>query len=123
MTKEAALQVFFEEFGINVYAASAVPEDVTFPWLTYELSIGTWESGELGLTVNLWYYTTSEAEPNAKAREMSEAIGYGGTTRACDGGFLWIKRGNPWCQSLGDDTDKNIKRRYMNVSVEYMTLD
>lgn len=123
MTKEAALQSFFEEFGITAYAASSVPEDTTFPWLTYEPTTGSWEDGEVGLTVNLWYYTTSEATPNAKAREMSETIGYGGTTRECDGGFLWIKRGSPWCQSLSDDTDKNIRRRYINISVEYMTLN
>ncbi|MCD8208413.1 MAG: hypothetical protein LUD72_10785 [Bacteroidales bacterium] len=121
MTKEAALLDFFESFGIDAYPVSSVPEDCEFPWLTYELTTGSWEQGEIGLTVNLWYYTTSEAAPNAKAREMSEAIGYGGTLRACDGGYIWIKRGQPWCQSLQDETNKNIKRRYINISVEYLT--
>ena len=122
MTKGAALQAFFSQF-MDAYAASAVPEDVTFPYLTYELITSALDGGEVGLTVNLWFYTTSEAVPNAKAQELSDAIGYGGVTLPCDGGFIWLKRGSPWCQNLQDDTDQNIKRRYINVTAEYMTLN
>lgn len=122
MTKEAALQAFFERF-LPSYAASAVPEDVVFPYLTYELITSAWEEGEVGITVNLWYYTTSEAAPNAKARELSAAIGMGGVQVPCDGGAIWLKRGSPWCQSLHDSTDTNIKRRYINVTAEYLTVN
>ena len=122
MTKGAALQAFFSRF-MDAYAASAVPDDVTFPYLTYELITSAWDGGEVGLTVNLWFYTTSEAVPNAKAQGLSDAIGYGGVTLPCDGGFIWLKRGSPWCQNLQDDTDPNIKRRYINVTAEYMTLN
>ena len=122
MTKGAALQAFFSRF-MDAYAASAVPEDVNFPYLTYELITSAWDGGEVGLTVNLWFYTTSEAVPNAKAQELSDAIGYGGVTLPCDGGFIWLKRGSPWCQNVREDTDPNIKRRYINVTAEYMTLN
>lgn len=122
MTKGAALQAFFSQF-MDAYAASSVPDDVVFPYLTYELTTSAWDGGEVGLTVNLWFYTTSEAVPNAKAQELSDAIGYGGVTLPCDGGFIWLKRGSPWCQYLQDDTYKNIKRRYINVTAEYMTLN
>ena len=122
MTKGAALQAFFSQF-MDAYAVSAVPDDVTFPYLTYELITSAWDGGEVGLTVNLWFYTTSESVPNAKAQELSDAIGYGGVTLPCDGGFIWLKRGSPWCQNLKDDTDTNIKRRYINVTAEYMTLN
>ena len=122
MTKGAALQAFLSQF-MDAYAASAVPEDVNFPYLTYELITSAWDGGEVGLTVNLWFYTTSEAVPNAKAQELSDAIGYGGVTLPCDGGFIWLKRGSPWCQNVREDTDPNIKRRYINVTAEYMTLN
>lgn len=120
MTKEAALQAFFEQF-LPSYAASAVPEDVIFPYLTYELITSAWEEGEVGLTVNLWYYTTSEATPNAKVREISSSIGMSGTLVPCDDGAIWFKRGSPWAQSLTDSTDTRIKRRYLNVTAEYLT--
>lgn len=122
MTKGAALQAFFETI-LPSYAASAVPDDVVFPYLTYELITSAWEGGEVGLTVNLWFYTTSEATPNAKAQELSEAIGYGGKILSCDGGYIWLKRGSPWCQNLSDETDRHIKRRYINVTAEYLTLN
>lgn len=121
MTKEAALHRFFNSFGIPGYPSSAVPEDAVFPWLTYDLTTSAWDSGEVGLTVNLWYYTTDEAPPNAKARELSEHVGMGGVLVPCDGGGIWLKRGSPWCQNLQDDTDHNIKRRYLNITAEYLT--
>ncbi len=123
MTKEAALKQFFSSFGISAYPSTAVPKDVIFPYLTYDVIISAWEGGEVGLTVNLWYFTTQESEPNAKARELSEAIGLGGKILVCDGGAIWLKRGSPWCQSLTDETDRNIKRRYINITAEYMTQD
>ena len=122
MTKDKALHAWFSQF-LTAYPTSNVPEDAVFPWLTYELITGSWDSGEIALTVNLWYYTESEAIPNAKAQELSDSIGYGGVTLPCDGGFIWLKRGSPWCQNLQDDTDPNIKRRYINVTAEYMTLN
>lgn len=123
MTKGAALHEFFSSFGMDAYAASSVPDDVTFPYLTYELITDAWDGGEVGLTVNLWFYTESEAAPNAKAQEISETIGLGGKAIPCDGGFIWLKRGSPWCQSLSDETSPTIKRRYINVSAEYMTIN
>lgn len=120
MTKEAVLQAFFEQF-LPSYAASAVPDDVEFPYLTYELITSAWEEGEVGLTVNLWYYTTSEAAPNEKVREISSAIGMSGTLVPCDDGAIWFKRGSPWAQSMTDSTDTKIKRRYLNVTAEYLT--
>ncbi len=122
MTKGAALYQFFNQF-MPFYAASSVPEDVVFPYGTYELVVDSWEGGEVGITVNLWFYTESEAIPNAKTQQMADKIGTGGITVPCDGGFIWIKRGSPWCQSLADDTAANIKRRYLNVTAEYMTLN
>lgn len=121
MTKAAALYEFFSSFGLTAYAATSVPEDVIFPYLTYELVVDSFDGGEVATTVNLWFYTQSEAIPNAKAQEIADAIGSGGKLLPCDGGYIWVKRGKPWCQSLPDDTAPDIKRRYLNVTVEYLT--
>lgn len=123
MTKGAALHQFFNGFGIPAYTTTSVPDDAVFPWITYELVTGSIENGENALTVNLWYYGDSEAIPNAKAQEIADAIGYSGKILNVDGGFIWIKRGSPWCQNLRDDTNPNIKRRYLNITAEYLTLN
>lgn len=120
MTKDKALHAWFSQF-LPAYPTSNVPEDAVFPWLTYELVTGAWDSGEIGLTANLWYYTAQEAEPNAKAQEIAAAIGMGGVFVPCDEGAIWIKRGTPWCQNVRNETDANIKRRYLNITVEYIT--
>ena len=122
MTKGAALQSFFDGI-MTSYASSAVPHDATLPYLTYELITSAWNGGEVGLTVNMWFRTTSEKEPNAAVDKLSKAIGIGGVFLHCDDGVIWLKRGSPWAQSLTDATDKTIKRRYINVTAEYLTLN
>lgn len=121
-TKGAALQDFFSRFT-TAYAASSVPEDAVFPYLTYELVTSDWYGGENAMVVNLWFYTESEAIPNAKAQQIADAIGPGGVMLPCQGGSIWLKRGSPWCQSLPDDTAPGIKRRYLNVTAEYITMN
>lgn len=123
MTKTAALQKFFEGFGLDAYAASSVPSDVILPYLTYELTVGAWGDGDNNILVNLWFYTTSEAIPNAKVQEISDYIGLGGVRVLCDGGALWIKRGRPFSQSLKEDTAPELKRRLINIDVEYDTIN
>lgn len=121
MTKGQALQNFFSGFGMEAYPSHAVPDDAIFPWLTYDAIFDSFSGGEVSITVNLWFHTESEALPNAKAQELSEAIGLGGVFLRCDGGVIWLKRGSPWCQSLSDESDRQVKRRYLNVTAEFFT--
>lgn len=126
MTKDVVLHDFFSSFGIAAYPSTSVvnengEEDVVFPYLTYTPVFDSWSGSPVSITVNLWFYTESEKIPNDKAEELSRAIGLGGKLLPCDGGYIWLKRGSPWCQSLTDETSKNIKRRYINVTAEYLT--
>lgn len=123
MTKGAALQAFFGGFGLPAYPVSSVPEKAEMPYLTYTPVFDAWGGYPVSLTVNLWYLTEGEAEPSAKAQEISDALGTGGITLPCDGGYIWLTRGSPWCQSLTDSTNASIKRRYMNITAEYLTLN
>lgn len=122
MTKGAALQSFFDGI-MTSYVASAVPDDAKLPYLTYDFITSAWNGEEVGLTVNMWFRTTSEKEPNAAVDKLSKAIGLGGVQIPCDDGMIWLKRGSPWAQSLTDETDKTIKRRYINVTAEYLTIN
>lgn len=128
VTKDKALYAFFSGFGIPAYPDTAVlnedgERDVVLPYLTYTPIFDAWGGEPASLTVNLWYLTEREDVPNAKAQELSDAIGYGGVRLPCDEGIIWLKRGSPWCQNLADETDSAIKRRYINVTAEYLTLN
>lgn len=121
-TAEAAVYQFLSGFGIPAYASTSVPTGAKFPYLTYDLTVGDWMGGDVSVPVNVWYRTDSEAAPNAKVREIHDAIGMGGVIVPCDGGALWIKRGSPWAQSvLAGGEDEKIKRRYVNLDIDYMT--
>lgn len=120
MTVDKALHAWFNEF-MTFYPSTAVPDDAAFPYGTYTAVFNAFENGEVSLTVNLWFYTESEAMPNAKAQELSERIGYSGVVIPCDNGYIWLKRGSPWSQSVVEESNANIKRRYINVTAEYLT--
>lgn len=123
MTPEAAIYQFMCGFGIPAYASTSTPSDAEMPYITYDLVLGEWMQAEVNVPVNVWYRTDSEAEPNAKVREIGAAIGEGGCTVPCDGGMLWFKKGSPWAQAVRvEGEDEKVKRRYVNVNVEYLVL-
>lgn len=125
MTKEAALYSFWSGFGIPAYDENAVPtgeDGADFPYITYQVVTDSFGNDVL-LTGSVWYRSTSWKEANSKAQEISDKIGLGGVTLACDGGIIWIRRGVPFAQSMGDDSDDLIKRKYINVVIEYLTLN
>ena len=122
MTKASALYNFWSGFGLTAYEENTVPTDAKFPYITYQVvtdSFGT----EIALTASVWYRGTSWVEANAKAEEISRTISRGGKTILVDGGVLWLKRGTPFSQSMGDDSDDLIKRKYINLVAEFMTAN
>jgi hypothetical protein len=124
MTKVAALHSFFSNFGINAYEETAI-YDLTpapdFPYLTYEITTDSFSESKTPLNISLWYRSGSWVDANAKAEEISAEIGEGGKIINCDSGNIWITRGSPFAQRMGDDTDSKIKRIIISLSVEFWT--
>lgn len=123
MTKEAALQAFFSGFEIPAYQEDAVPtgaDKPEYPYLTYEVATDNFGE-ELPIAVNLWYRSTSWTAANAKAREISDEITRGGVVVMCDDGGIWIKRGTPFIRSMGDESDNMIRRKILNITLEFLT--
>ena len=124
MTPEAAIYGFLNGFSIPAYASASVPDQAQFPYITYDLVLGEWGQPKVNMPVNVWYRTDSEAQPNAKVREIGERIGMGGVLLHCDGGVLWVKKGSPWAQAVTvEGEDEKVKRRYVNINIEYLTSD
>lgn len=131
MTKGAALFRFFNNVipGVTAYPETAVPskdagddEDAQFPYLTYQAGYSALDEGEVSIPVNLWYHTENETPPNNAVQILSGAIGRDGYKLPCDGGYIWLKRGRPFAQPV-DTGDNRIKRRYVNLVAEFLTLD
>lgn len=122
MTKAAAIYQFWNSFGLNAYEESTVPDDAAFPYITYQLVTDSFDR-EIPLTASIWYRSESWAGINAKTEEISQTISRGGKIIPCDGGAIWLKRGQPFAQSMGDESDDLIKRKYLNITAEFMTAD
>ena len=120
MTKAAAIYQFWNGFGLTAYEENTVPTDAAFPYITYQLVTDSF-GREVAATASLWYRSESWTAINAKTEEISAHIGLGGKIIKCDGGRIWIKRGQPFAQNMGDESDDLIKRKYLNVNIEYFT--
>nr|DAM12472.1 MAG TPA: Protein of unknown function (DUF3168) [Caudoviricetes sp.] len=115
MTKETALNRFFNKL-MRAYPDTAVPDDAEFPYLTYSVEDGCFDD-TTSMTVQMWFKTESEAEPNAKARELKEMLKRGGSNIVFDNGSIWLQCGSPWCVNAEADTDKTIKLRQININM------
>lgn len=126
MIKAGALYNFFSSFGVEAYEETLVPtgnEAPKFPYLTYQLITDSFDN-EVIIPVSLWYRKeASLLALNTKTEEISQRIGRGGIFLKCDGGKIWIKRGSPFAQTMGDPNDNTIKRKLINITAEFLTAD
>ncbi len=122
MTKAAAIYQFWRSFGLKAFEENTVPSDEKLPYITYQLTTDSFDR-EVSLSVSVWYRTSGWTAINAKTEEISARIGRSGVLIPCDGGAIWIKRGQPFAQSMGDESDDLIKRKYLNITAEYITAD
>lgn len=122
MTKAAAIYQFWSGFGLTAYEENTVPTNATFPYITYQLATDSFDR-EVAATASLWYRSESWTAINAKTEEISQKISRGGKILSCDGGAIWLKRGQPFAQNMSDESDDLIKRKYLNITAEFMTAD
>ena len=122
MTKAAVIYQFWSGFGLTAYEENTVPTDAAFPYVTYQLVTDSFDR-EIQVTASLWYRSESWTAINAKTEEISQKISRGGKVISCDDGAIWLKRGQPFAQSMGDESDDLIKRKYLNITAEFMTAD
>lgn len=122
MNKAKAIHEFWSSFGLTaIDEQSAYDENIDLPanYITYELQTSSFDS-EVALTASLWYYTTSWVEITQKADDIAEYIGYGGRIIKVDGGYIWIKLGQPFAQRMAVEQE-NYRRIILNITVDFLT--
>lgn len=123
MTKAGAFYNFWSSFDLDAYEENSVPtgdDAPSYPYITYSLSTDDFGS-EIPVTASLWYRSTSWVECNSKTEEIGTRIGRGGVMLSCDGGAVWLKKGQPFAQNMSDNSDSMIKRKYLNIVAEFIT--
>lgn len=123
MTKEAAIFQFWGQF-LPAYEENTVPsgEDAPkFPYITYQVVTDNFDS-EVPMTASVWDESMSWSNINNIVSDISETIG-DGLFVSCDGGKIWIKKGTPFAQNMGDESNDKIRRKYLNITAEFLTLN
>lgn len=126
MDNYAALQAFWDSFGVDAYDEQTyftAGEMPAYPHITYESASGTWTSEKL-LSAYIWDKSDSWEWLKQKAEEIKRTIG-SGITKQVDDGLIWfrIPVTTPFSQIIpsGSD-DERVKRILMYVEIEFLTV-
>ena len=120
---DGAIYSFFSSFGLEAFPASSVPTDEehlpAFPYITYDAPTD-WAFSVVQVTADVWYRSTSWAGVNGKVAAISQAVGDKYVLK-CDNGGIIIRKGTPFAQPMGDDSDDMIKRKHLIFEFTYVT--
>lgn len=119
MNWRQALLNFYGSFGLSVYPEESVLKDVKFPWLTYSMNKGDFDT-KTSVVLHLHFYTESEKIPNEKADEICNAIRTSSPIISNDG-VLVLETGSPEWYSVPDQSDMMHKHRIINIDIQWMT--
>lgn len=89
-------------------------------YIMYEVQTGDF-TADIALTASLFHRSMSDETVSRKAKEIEEYIGIGGKVIPIDGGYLWVKRRNPFSQPMRDESNPDWRRTIINISVEFLT--
>lgn len=119
MNKIQSLNAFWNGFGLKAYDETSVPDNTSFPYITFEVSDD--EFGHVLMrTASLWYRSSSWEEITLKEQEIAEYITRGGRMIGYDGGAMWIQKSTPWAQRMSDPSDDMVRRIVLNFSIEFL---
>ena len=124
MNKEQAWHSFWAGFtysgsSIPAYDETSTPDDASMPRITYEGASDNFGE-QIASSASVWTRSSSWAEAEAIKKQIEDAITRGGVMIRTDTGAIWLKRGRPFSQRLGDPSDDLIRRIVINLEVEFI---
>lgn len=129
MTREQSLFDFWNGFDIPAFEENSVPtgdDAPAFPYITYQLVTDAL-GNEVPISASVWDRNKNEysalANVQNKVEEIREKISRGGIMLPFDGGAIWLKRGRPFDQTMGDGDDDQVVRAYLNMTAEFLSAD
>lgn len=129
MTREQAIFDFWNSFNIPAFEENSVPtgEDApAYPYITYQLVIDNFGSQ---VQTSASVYDRDKDNYSAlfqvlqKTAEIRKKISRGGIMLAFDSGAVWFKLNTPFSQIMGDSEDNAVRRAYLNMTAEFISVD
>jgi hypothetical protein len=120
-SKEESIHSYFNGFGWKAYEQLSVPDDAQFPYITY--SVATDSLGNVcPANISLWDYSSSWRRVTDKANEIAQRVKSDGfDSIKFKDGYITIYGGTPFAQRLAD-TNNTVKRIYINLNIEFLSL-
>lgn len=118
MDKEQALQTFYSGFGVPAYEENTVPDDAVLPYITYQVMTDGFNVQNV-LTASIWDRSNSWKSVTDILHRIEGAVAKGGKTVPYDTGVLWVKPAQPFAQNMDVPDDDSIRRKVINIEVEY----
>lgn len=132
MNKQQAYNSFWGGFGVLAFEENSMPDDriideliksgvakSKYPYITYQVLID-----DLGHavtpTASIYDKSSSWERVDTLANAISGRI-QAMNTIELDNGRMFITKGSPFAQHMGDEGDNTIKRVVLNLSVEFLT--
>lgn len=121
MNKLQTLDAFWNSFGWPAYNEYSVPDDVEYPYITYNVVTSDLDY-PVSTYANIWDRSSSWENISLKMLDIERYI----TTMnppaiKFDTGRLYITKGNPFSERMQEPNDEMVKRIYINVSMEYFS--
>lgn len=111
-------QTFYNFFNSVVpsFLENNVPTGTSYPYLTYNLTDSTAFQDNV-MQVKIYDKSTSFLSTINLADQIGDAIGEGIKHNVIGGGYVYMRKGNPFAQTIQDD-DATIKTIYINIIVQ-----
>lgn len=132
MNKQQAYNSFWKSFGVLAFEENSIPDDSVlnaliasgaakskYPYIAYEVI-----TDDLGNAVypsaSIYDKSSSWERSDTLANTISNRIKNMGTIEL-DDGRMFITKGSPFSQHMGEEEDLTIKRIVLNLAVEFLT--
>lgn len=124
MDKSQALSYFWNSFGWTALDEQGDYDErerleIGDRYILFENQTGDY-TGPVSLTASLYHRSSSWETISLKMQEIADAIGQG-TRLVIDGGYLWIKRQNPFSRHM-EDQSRDWRRILLNIEVDFLTV-
>lgn len=118
MDREQAFNSFWNSFDVPAYDTNTVPDNATFPRITYNVVVNDFGT-PTSVLASIWDKNTGWKRITGVADKINSRLSEGGQTVLFDDGMIWIKKGNPFLQRMGDPDD-TIRRIVVTIELEYL---
>lgn len=119
LNKFSAQKVYWSSFGFPAYQEQTVPDDVKFPYITYQTASGSL-NGVVNVSASVYYKGTSWASIMQEVLQMEKSID---RQVFIDGGIMKVRKPiSNFAQPMPESGDTKIRRMLLTVEIEFLSM-